>query len=145
MFIFPVDHIFVPQLKETFAHNDRPIRSLINFLLCKIIFKRKHKKKKFTPLGDSYSILFQKLRKIGVIECIPPYRPNPNAPGFQVNERCEYNSGDPGHTTDNYCTLNGAIQKLMDHGVFVVTNDQNTPNVANNPLPTQNNLVGYGL
>ncbi|XP_010324801.2 uncharacterized protein [Solanum lycopersicum] len=79
-------------------------------------------KKKFTQLGESYSSLFQKLRKIGAIECIPRHRLNPNAPGFQANERCEYHSETPGHSTDNY--------------------DQNTPNVTNNPLPAENNLVG---
>ncbi|KAG5630815.1 hypothetical protein H5410_002532 [Solanum commersonii] len=36
----------------------------------------------------------------------------------------------------------GAIEKLIDHGVVIVTDDQNTPNVTNNPLPAQNNLVG---
>jgi len=99
-------------------------------------------KRKFTPLGESYSSLFQKLRKIGVIGSIPPHRLNPTAPGFQANERCEYHSGAPGHNTDNFWTLKGAIEKLIDHGVVVVTDDQNTPNVTNNPLPTQNNLVG---
>ncbi|KAG5584593.1 hypothetical protein H5410_045027 [Solanum commersonii] len=39
-------------------------------------------------------------------------------------------------------TAPGAIEKLIDHGVVVVTDDQNTPNVTNNPLPSQNNLVG---
>ncbi|KAH0698760.1 hypothetical protein KY284_012975 [Solanum tuberosum] len=78
--------------------------------------QEKGQKRKFTPLGESYSILFQKLRKIGVIESIPPHRLNPNAPG--------------------------AIEKLIDDGVVVVTDDQNTPNVTNNTLPAQNNLVG---
>ncbi|XP_027767963.1 uncharacterized protein LOC114074305 [Solanum pennellii] len=99
-------------------------------------------KKKFTPLGESYSNLFQKLRKIGAIECIPPHRLNPNAPGFQANERCEYHSGAPGHNTDNCWTLKGAIEKLIEHGVVVVTDDQNTHNVTNNPLPAEKNLVG---
>ncbi|XP_015076003.1 uncharacterized protein LOC107020230 [Solanum pennellii] len=99
-------------------------------------------RKKFTPLGESYSSLFQKLRKIGAIECIPPYRLNPNAPSFQANERCEYHSGVPGNNTDNCWTLKGAIEKLIEHGVVVVTDDQNTPNVNYNPLPAENNLVG---
>ncbi|KAK4710016.1 hypothetical protein R3W88_004529 [Solanum pinnatisectum] len=77
-------------------------------------------KRKFTSLGKSYSNLFQKLMKIGVIESIPPYRLNPTAPG---------------HNTDNCWTLKGAIEKLINHGVVVVTNDQNTPNETNNPLP----------
>ena len=99
-------------------------------------------KKKFTPLGESYSILFQNLRKIGAIECIPPHRLNPNAPGFQANEKCEHHLGALGYNTDNCLTLKGAIEKLIKHGVVVVTDDQNTPNVTNNPLPAHNNLVG---
>ncbi|KAG5572599.1 hypothetical protein H5410_062365 [Solanum commersonii] len=42
----------------------------------------------------------------------------------------------------NCWTLKGAIEKLIDHGVVIVTDDQNTPNITNNPLPAQNNLVG---
>ncbi|KAG5612351.1 hypothetical protein H5410_023632 [Solanum commersonii] len=61
---------------------------------------------------------------------------------FQANERCEYHSWALGHNTDNCWTLKGAIEKLIDHGVVVVTDEQNTPNVTNNPLPAQNNLVG---
>ncbi|KAH0717187.1 hypothetical protein KY285_013218 [Solanum tuberosum] len=61
---------------------------------------------------------------------------------FQANERCEYHSGAPGHNTDNCWTFKGEIEKLIDHGVFVVTDDQNAPNVTNNPLSTQKNLVG---
>ena len=38
--------------------------------------------------------------------------------------------------------MNGAIEKLIEHEVVVVTNDQNTPNVTNNSLPAQNILVG---
>ncbi|KAH0728167.1 hypothetical protein KY284_004032 [Solanum tuberosum] len=85
-------------------------------------------KRKFTPLRESYSSLFQKLKKIEVIESIPPHYLNPNAPGFQANERCEYHSEGPGHSTDNYWTLKRAIEKLINHGVVVVTDDQNTPN-----------------
>ncbi|XP_069145166.1 uncharacterized protein [Solanum lycopersicum] len=61
---------------------------------------------------------------------------------FQAKERCEYRSGAPRHITDNCWTLKGAIEKLIEHGVVVVIDDQNTPNVTNNPLPAHNNLVG---
>ncbi|KAG5585160.1 hypothetical protein H5410_045594 [Solanum commersonii] len=36
----------------------------------------------------------------------------------------------------------GAIEKLINHGLVIVTNYQNTPNVTINPLPAQNNLLG---
>ncbi|KAG5572555.1 hypothetical protein H5410_062321 [Solanum commersonii] len=42
----------------------------------------------------------------------------------------------------NNPTIATATLKLIDHGVVIVTNDQNTPNVTNNPLPGQKNLVG---
>ncbi|XP_049401663.1 uncharacterized protein LOC125865510 [Solanum stenotomum] len=99
-------------------------------------------KRKFPPLGESYSSLFQKLRKIRVIGSISPHRLNPTSLGFQANERCKYHSRALGHNTDNCWTLKGAIDKLIDHRVVVVTDDQNTPNVTNNPLLAQNNLVG---
>ncbi|KAG5614507.1 hypothetical protein H5410_014331 [Solanum commersonii] len=37
MCILPIAHIFRPQLKETFIHNDHPIRSLTTLLLCKSV------------------------------------------------------------------------------------------------------------
>ncbi|KAG5632887.1 hypothetical protein H5410_004604 [Solanum commersonii] len=51
----------------------------------------------------------------------------------------------PGHNTDNCWTLKRAIEKLIDLGVIVVTDDQNTPNVTNNPLPAQNNVHLVGM
>ncbi|KAH0773631.1 hypothetical protein KY290_010768 [Solanum tuberosum] len=86
--------------------------------------------------------LLMEFWKIRVIESIPPHRLYPTAPGFQANERCEYHSGAPRHNTDNYWTLKRVIEKLIYHGVVVITDDQNNPNVTNNPLPAQNNLVG---
>ncbi|KAG5609911.1 hypothetical protein H5410_021192 [Solanum commersonii] len=97
----------------------------------------------FTAQPEQYytpGMAFGGPNSIGVIEPIPSHRVNLNAPGFKANERCEYHSGGPGHSTDNCWTLKGAIEKLIDLGVIVVTDDQNTPNVTNNPLPTQNNV-----
>ncbi|KAG5576196.1 hypothetical protein H5410_056330 [Solanum commersonii] len=37
---------------------------------------------------------------------------------------------------------NNPIVTIAAPGVVIVTNDQNTPNVTNNPLPAQNNLAG---
>ncbi|KAH0682673.1 hypothetical protein KY285_020179 [Solanum tuberosum] len=70
-------------------------------------------KNEIHSIGRVISSLFQKLKKIGVIKSIPPHYLNLNAPGFQANDI-----------------------------LFVVTDDQNTPNVTNSPLPAQNNLVG---
>ncbi|KAK6780174.1 hypothetical protein RDI58_022358 [Solanum bulbocastanum] len=61
---------------------------------------------------------------------------------FHANERCEYYSGALGHITDNCWTLKRMIEKLIDHVMLVVTDDQNTRNVTNNLLPGQNSLVG---
>ena len=134
-------NIFGPHPKETLpvtATISGPLQLSSYVELC----SNHAQKKKFTPLGESYSNFFQKLRKIREIECIPPNRLNKNFLGFQDNERCEYHSGAPGHNTDNYWTLKGAIGKLTEHGVVVVTDDQNTPNVTNNPFRAENNLVG---
>ncbi|KAH0669843.1 hypothetical protein KY285_023986 [Solanum tuberosum] len=41
--------------------------------------------------------------------------------------------------------MRGAIAKLIDHGVVIVRDDKNTPNVTNNPLPAQNNVHLVGM
>nr|XP_009767370.1 PREDICTED: uncharacterized protein LOC104218541 [Nicotiana sylvestris] len=73
---------------------------------------------KFTPLAESYSSLFQKLKQMGVIGPIAPYHIHPNSHGFQANARCEYHS---------------------------VTNGKDPPNVTNKPLPAYNNVHCVGM
>ncbi|XP_019241787.1 PREDICTED: uncharacterized protein LOC109221800 [Nicotiana attenuata] len=100
---------------------------------------------KFTPLAESYSSLFQKLKQMGVIGPIAPHHMHPDSHGFQANARCEYHSGAPGQSTDNCWTLKRAIERLIFEKLIVVTNGEDPPNVTNNPLPAHNDVHFVGM
>ncbi|XP_070012906.1 uncharacterized protein [Nicotiana sylvestris] len=100
---------------------------------------------KFTPLAESYSSLFQKLKQMGVIGPIAPHHMHPNSHGFQANARCEYHSGSPGHRTDDCWTMKGAIERLISEKLIVVMNGEDPPNVTNNPLPEHNDVHFVGM
>ncbi|KAG5571592.1 hypothetical protein H5410_061358 [Solanum commersonii] len=63
--------------------------------------------------------------------------PPTSIPGFLRSQ-----VSDPHRLKSRYQILSSLQEKLIDHGVVVMTDDQNTSNVTNNPLPAQNNLVG---
>ncbi|XP_070017116.1 uncharacterized protein [Nicotiana sylvestris] len=107
--------------------------------------REKRPTEKFTPLAESYSSLFQKLKQMGVIGPISPHHMHPNSHGFQANARCEYHSGAPGHSTDDCWTLKGAIERLISEKLIVVTNGEDPSNVTNNPLLEHNDVHFVGM
>lgn len=53
----------------------------------------------FTHIGESYTIFFDMLKHLKMIEKIPQNYVNPNAEGFSPTIRCAYYSDAPGHST----------------------------------------------
>uniref|UniRef100_A0A1S4ACX2 Uncharacterized protein n=1 Tax=Nicotiana tabacum TaxID=4097 RepID=A0A1S4ACX2_TOBAC len=70
---------------------------------------------------------------------------NPNSKGFDSNARCEYHSNTQGHSTENCWTLKKAIENLIEAKAIMVTNNEDTPNITNNPLPTHDNTHFIGM
>ncbi|XP_075091539.1 uncharacterized protein LOC142171742 [Nicotiana tabacum] len=70
---------------------------------------------------------------------------NPNSKGFDSNARCEYHSNTQWHSTENCWTLKKAIENLIEAKAIVVTNNEDTPNITNNPLPTHDNTHFIGM
>ncbi|XP_070032179.1 uncharacterized protein [Nicotiana tomentosiformis] len=70
---------------------------------------------------------------------------NPNSKCFDSNARCEYHSNTQGHSTENCLTLKKAIENLIEAKAIVVTNNEDTPNITNNPLPTHDNTHFIGM
>lgn len=60
-------------------------------------------------------------------------------PGYDVNARCEFHSGAPGHSTENCKALKYKVQDLID--LNVITFAPNSPNVNNNPMPPHNKPI----
>nr|XP_016470370.1 PREDICTED: uncharacterized protein LOC107792650 [Nicotiana tabacum] len=126
------------QLRPNFQapYNPRPRQEYV---------REQEPKKEFTPIGESYTSLFRKLMQLKLIEPIMPRYVNPNSKGFDSNARCEYHSNTQGHSTENCWTLKKAIENLIEAKAIVVTNNEDTPNITNNPLPTHDNTHFIGM
>ncbi|XP_075084773.1 uncharacterized protein LOC142168020 [Nicotiana tabacum] len=126
------------QLRPNFQapYNPRPRQEYV---------REQDPKKEFTPIGESYTSLFRKLMQLKLIGPIMPHYVNPNSKGFDSNARCEYHSNTQGHSTENCWTLKKAIENLIEAKAIVVTNNEDTPNITNNPLPTHDNTHFIGM
>ncbi|XP_070044909.1 uncharacterized protein [Nicotiana tomentosiformis] len=96
--------------------------------------ERQQRKETFTPLGESYTSLFQRLRQLDVLRPIEPKIPNPPPRNLDYSLRCAYCSDAPGHDTEKCWHLKRAIQELIDTNQIVVQSPE-APNINQNPLP----------
>jgi len=96
--------------------------------------ERQQRKETFTPLGESYTSLFQRLRQLDVLRPIEPKTPNPPPRNLDYSRRCAYCSDVPGHDTEKCWHLKRAIQELIDTNQIVVQSPE-APNINQNPLP----------
>ncbi|XP_019238934.1 PREDICTED: uncharacterized protein LOC109218987 [Nicotiana attenuata] len=74
-----------------------------------------------------------------------PHYVTPNSKGFDSNARCEYHSNTHGHSTKNCWTLKKAIENLIEAKAIVVANNEDTPNITNNPLLAHDNTHFIGM
>ena len=74
-------------------------------------------KPRWDPIPITYTELFSKLVKIGHIE---PFQLAPLKPPFRrwynTHTRCDYHSGNPGHSTKNCTALKHKVQDLINLG-----------------------------
>ncbi|XP_070040387.1 uncharacterized protein [Nicotiana tomentosiformis] len=96
--------------------------------------ERQQQKETFTPLGESYTNLFQRLRQLDVLRPIEPKTPNPSPRNLDYSLRCTYCSDAPRHDTEKCWHLKRAIQELIDTNQIVVQSPK-APNINQNPLP----------
>ncbi|XP_070005096.1 uncharacterized protein [Nicotiana sylvestris] len=96
--------------------------------------ERQQQKQTFTPLGESYTSLFQRLRKLDVLRPIESKIPNSPLKNLDYSLRCAYCSDTPGHDTEKCWHLKRAVQELIDTNKIVVQNPK-APNINQNPLP----------
>uniref|UniRef100_A0A1S4AYV5 G-patch domain-containing protein n=1 Tax=Nicotiana tabacum TaxID=4097 RepID=A0A1S4AYV5_TOBAC len=82
--------------------------------------ERQQRKETFTPLGESYTSLFQRLRQLDVLRPIEPKTPNPPPRNLDYSLRCAYCSDAPGRD----------IVKCWH-----LKRNPEAPNINQNPLP----------
>ncbi|XP_019237034.1 PREDICTED: uncharacterized protein LOC109217261 [Nicotiana attenuata] len=96
--------------------------------------RERQRKQTFTPLGESYTSLFQRLRQLDVLRPIESKLPNPPPKNLDYSLRCAYCSDAPGHDTEKCWHLKSAIQELIDTNQIVIQSPK-APNINKNPLP----------
>ena len=87
----------------------------------------------FTPLGETYTTLFHKLRQLGLLSPVEPKLPNPLPKNLDHSVSCEYCSGAPGHDTEKCWKLKTIVQDLIDTNRIEVQEPE-APNINQNPL-----------
>ncbi|XP_070002645.1 uncharacterized protein [Nicotiana sylvestris] len=96
--------------------------------------ERLQKKKTFTPLGESYTSLFHRLRQLDMLRLIESKLPNPLSRNLDYSVSCEYCSSAPGNDTEKCWQLKNAIQELIDTNRIKVQALE-AANINENPLP----------
>ncbi|KAM3301301.1 hypothetical protein P3S67_015802 [Capsicum chacoense] len=73
-----------------------------------------------TPIGESYTSLFQKLRQKDMITPLLGYTPNPQSRNFDPNVRCVYHSDVQGHSTKDYRSLKREMERIIQNTLIMV-------------------------
>ncbi|XP_070020642.1 uncharacterized protein [Nicotiana sylvestris] len=106
--------------------------------------ERLRKKRTFTPLGESYASLFQRLRKLDMLKSTQKKMPNPLPKKFDFSQRCAYCSDASGHDIEKCWNLKNAIQRLIDAGDIVVQNPD-AADTSQSPLHVHNETHMVGM
>ncbi|KAM3305003.1 hypothetical protein P3S67_011869 [Capsicum chacoense] len=79
-------------------------------------------KDNFTPIGESYASLFQRLVQQGMITPLLGYTPDPHSRSFDLNVRCIYHSDVQGNSIENCRALKREIEKMIQDKSIMVQN-----------------------
>ncbi|XP_019258474.1 PREDICTED: uncharacterized protein LOC109236720 [Nicotiana attenuata] len=99
----------------------------------------RQRKKTFTPLGESYTSLFHRLRQLDMLRPIKSKLPNMPPKNLDYSVSCEYCSGTPGHDTEKSWNLKNAIQELIDTNRIEIQTPE-APNINQNLLPVHEGM-----
>ncbi|XP_059277572.1 uncharacterized protein LOC132031625 [Lycium ferocissimum] len=87
----------------------------------------------FTPLPESRTSLFAKLRDAGRMNVVPPKPANPTDRWYRPDFTCAYHSNQVGHATEYCINLRHKLQDMIDNHELIL--EPTPPNVDTNPLP----------
>ncbi|KAM3326736.1 hypothetical protein P3S67_001862 [Capsicum chacoense] len=76
----------------------------------------------FTPIGESYASLFQRLVQRGMFTPLLGYTPDLNSRSFDPTVRCAYHSDIQGHSIEDCYTLKRGIEKMIQDKSIMVQN-----------------------
>uniref|UniRef100_M1BQB8 Gag-pro n=1 Tax=Solanum tuberosum TaxID=4113 RepID=M1BQB8_SOLTU len=101
--------------------------------------REKRPSRVFTPLVESRTQLFGRLKSAGLIQTIDPKNINVNSKLYRPDLHCAYHSVGAGHITEDCINLKHKIQDLIDQKV--VTLQTVTPNINSNPVPNHGGVT----
>ncbi|XP_075105398.1 uncharacterized protein LOC107790032 [Nicotiana tabacum] len=101
-------------------------------------------KDNFTPIGESYASLFEKLKHYDMISPIPPNHVDLRARSFDPSKRCEYHSNAQGHNVESCRDFKREIERLIQENLIVIQ-DSDTQNITQNPLPAHDDAHFVGM
>ncbi|KAM3269251.1 hypothetical protein P3S67_030133 [Capsicum chacoense] len=76
----------------------------------------------FTPIGESYASLFQRLVQEGMIIPLLRHTLNPRSRNFDPNARCAYHSDARGHSIEDCRDLKRENEKMIQDRSIMVQN-----------------------
>ncbi|XP_069147185.1 uncharacterized protein [Solanum lycopersicum] len=74
--------------------------------------------KVFTPLRESQTQLYERLKAMGMLYPIEGRPANPLGKFYKADHRCAYHSGAIGHDTENCSTLKHKIQNMINNNLI---------------------------
>nr|XP_018623997.1 uncharacterized protein LOC108943912 [Nicotiana tomentosiformis] len=101
-------------------------------------------KDNFTPIGESYASVFEKLKHYDMIAHIPPNYVDPRARSFDPSKRCEYHSNAQGHNVISCRDLKREIERMIQEKLIVIQ-DNDTQNITQNPLHAHDDAHFVGM
>ncbi|KAK4713681.1 hypothetical protein R3W88_019588 [Solanum pinnatisectum] len=93
----------------------------------------------FTPIGESYTSLFEKLKRLNMIEPILQNYVDPHAKGFNPTIQCAYHSDVPGHSIEDCRNVIRKVEEMIQTKMIVAQNND-PPNVTKNPLSARSDV-----
>ena len=76
--------------------------------------------KVFTPLRESQTQLYERLKAMGMLYPIEGRPVNPLGKFYRASHRCAYHSGAVGHNTENCSTLKHKIQNMINKNLISI-------------------------
>ncbi|KAM3249945.1 hypothetical protein P3L10_011715 [Capsicum annuum] len=110
----PQSHPLTPQ---TYQNPSKP-----DFLSKPNNEMRQKSRDSFTPIGESYASLFQRLVQEGMITPLLGHTLNRRSRNFDPNARCAYHSEAQGHSIEDCRDLKREIEKMIHDGSIMVQN-----------------------
>ncbi|KAG5615931.1 hypothetical protein H5410_015755 [Solanum commersonii] len=85
--------------------------------------------KVFTPLRESQTQLYERLKTMGMLHPIEGRLANPLGKFYRAGQRCAYHLGVIGHNTENCSTIKHKIQNMINNNMINIEEISSNDNI----------------